>query len=191
MEPVSTLIITFAFLAPIANNRKSTWDNRLERFHEIPFIDKTNTHVLGNNSLPSTEKFITTPLQAGPLLSSKTLLQEELESYSELRAAWNGPDSLAPTRGAITSAQTFADIVPSRLPLPRPMISENGEIGLYWDLEEGYADATFTADGTAYFFSRASNGVEKFIAGLDLSSLNDAWFWEMVGSLDSQHLMAA
>jgi hypothetical protein len=70
-------------------------------------------------------------------------LKAELKSYLELSAGWDGPESKAPTDGAVASALAFVNLLPAGIPLPKPMLSINGEVGLYWDIGNIYADVSF------------------------------------------------
>ena len=108
----------------------------------------------------------------------------EVLAYGEFADGWNGVGTKAPTLEAIDAATAFINAVPARLPLPRPMLSSNGEIGLYWGLDGGYAEATFERNGDFAFFSRATYGEENFVEGLTITALSDNWFWGAIGPFD-------
>ena len=81
-------------------------------------------------------------------------LKREIVAYGQYDHDWNGPNTVGPTFDQIKAANSFVEAIPARLPLPRPMLSFNGEIGLYWDVSGGYAEASFKSDGNMSFFSR-------------------------------------
>ena len=71
------------------------------------------------------------------------------------------------------------------------MISDSGEVGLYWDLDGGYAEASFDRALELAFFSRDNDGIERFDDHLTLTNLDTAWFWRMIGPLDGPNVAVA
>jgi hypothetical protein len=131
------------------------------------------------------------PLAPQNLISHKELLKREVAAYRDLKSEWNGSDFSLPSSRAIDAAIDFLERLPSRLPLPRPMLSRDGELGLYWDLVNGYVEVSFDPAGELTYFSRARNGVERFQEGVDISTLDGNWYWDSIGSLDQNAALAA
>jgi hypothetical protein len=85
----------------------------------------------------------------------------------------------------------FVDAIPSRLPLPRPMLSSSGELALYWNFITGYAEVSFDSFGKATFFSRDEDGLERFNEAIAIDQMSEAWFWAAIGPLDLKMPIAA
>ncbi|MDD2892893.1 MAG: hypothetical protein PHF20_03090 [Halothiobacillaceae bacterium] len=186
MEPLSTLVLTAAFLAtaPATRQPRWVWETVSDIRSELNF--GVNTQFLlptpATIATPETQDSLSVPVVQA--LSPKELLMREVLTYSEFADGWNGVGSKGPTQQATKAATMFIDAVPAQLPLPRPMLSSNGEIGIYWGLEGGYVEATFEPTGKFTFFSRDTNGKERFNEGLKIADLSDNWFWEAIGYLD-------
>lgn len=122
---------------------------------------------------------------ASPYVSPQEALKLEVVGYGEYQDGWNGLGSIGPSRSAISAALGVLDLLPGRLPLPRPMLSSDGELGLYWDLLNGYAEICFDADGSLTFFSRQNDGKESFAEGVDSLTLDALWYWSHIGPLEA------
>lgn len=183
MEPLSMFILTGALLTNQPTSPSVTDSYAGSELH----YDYAPTRF----SLPTPENIIAEPATLNTLdapitqaLSPKECLMREVLSYAGFADGWNGEGSEGPTQQAVTAAIKFINAVPARLPLPRPMLSLNGEIGLYWGLEGGYGETTFELNGEFAFFSRDMQGTEYFEENLNVYGLTDAWFWEKLGHLD-------
>lgn len=196
MEPISTLVLTAAFLAAAPATRKPSWE--LELFHSQAGVlveGKSTTILLGDipGALqPQTEIRIDTRANAqSGILSPRELLKREVSAYSDLSDGWNGDGSVPPSGLQLQIGLQFAEGIPAHLPLPRPMLSSMGEFGFYWDLEGGYAEFSIEADGRGTFFSRDRAGKERFQEDLAIEDLRPEWFWTSLGSLDQTFALAA
>ena len=98
--------------------------------------------------------------------TEKQSLQFALKDYGLLSDGWDGIGSKAPLAEAVATAVGFVERLPSGTPLPKPMLSPSGEVGLYWDIGAIYADVTFAGGGAFSLFSRNRQAdVETFIEG--------------------------
>lgn len=79
-------------------------------------------------------------------------LVAKLYAYLSLPEDWDGYGGVAPSAKAVLDAEDFVRGLPSEMALPRPMIAGDGEIGLYWKSEGGYAEATFVGSGEFKLF---------------------------------------
>jgi len=63
--------------------------------------------------------------------------------------------------------------IPSGIPTPKPMLSDSGELGLYWDVDQVFADLELESNGQFSFFIRkkGEEATEKFIDGIDVENL--------------------
>jgi hypothetical protein len=196
MEPVSTLVLTAAFLVAAPATKRPDWEAKSKTPFEKVVCDSSTVFLLGestsNITYPVTSALIKTspsvPLQG---LTPKELLKRELVGYSEMSPIEMANDIPPPSIEIINEALKFVDLIPSRLPLPRPMLSANGEVELYWDLEHGYADVSFESKDSIVFFSRNDQGLESFDADLAMRVMDESWFWAALGPLDSEQKLAA
>ena len=187
MEPLSAFVLASTFFVAPAT-RRPTWELTSEMLlqSESRLGDSTQflLEIPANIASPAT-KWGATESAIGQQLSPRELLMREVLSYPDCEDDWNGEGTLGPSQHAVDAATAFINAIPARLPLPRPMLSADGEIGLYWALGGGYAEVTFNASGEIVFFSRSNNGVERYDDQLNVALLNDAWFWAELGPIDS------
>ena len=192
MEPVSTLIIAVTLLAPAAPTRRLIWDKSSETESKVLRVEKkyTSRPLLPGAIAPATSHILYTP-DVMPTLSAREQLKKETQTYSTLKSGWDGPDSLPPSVPSMETALHLIDALPARLPLPRPMLSFNGELGLYWDLHGGYAELSVETGGQISFFSRDAKGLEHFEENLARTTCSQSWFWGAIGHLDAPLQAAA
>lgn len=187
-DPISTLALVAAFLAPVPLTKKPEWSARAQNpVDSTSPVDKTwSTGFSGLRG--ETEEVVSANYQ---LLDRSEILALEVKSYARLPEGWDGPGSVQANSTSLTAALAFVEILPGGLPLPRPMVSSSGEVGFYWDLERGFADISFEANGSASFFSRTHEGQEAFQDGLKVNELSRNWFFESIGYLASPQSNAA
>jgi hypothetical protein len=75
------------------------------------------------------------------LMSRLEWLNAELLAYQDLEAGWDGDESEPPKHEHISAAASLLKALPAGLPLPKTMISADGEVGLYWKDDRWLADA--------------------------------------------------
>lgn len=114
----------------------------------------------------ATDTFL--PLSSSPGEKSKrALLQRLIEQFAAIHDGWNGAGSVAPRAASVNAARTFLESIPPGVALPTPMITELGEMELYWSLPTGYADISFDAEGIGSLFIRSMGSDEFFEEGFD------------------------
>jgi hypothetical protein len=74
-------------------------------------------------------------------ISRLELLRNELRAYQNLVAGWDGEESIAPQASHLSAASALLNALPAGLPLPKTMLSANGEVGFYWKDDRWLADA--------------------------------------------------
>ena len=84
-------------------------------------------------------------------------LRNELDSYRSLSAGWDGPESVAPDAAHLDDAANLLQILPAGIPLPRPMLSSNGEVAFYWRLDNLFADIVIEGNGIVSIFIRQTS----------------------------------
>ena len=126
----------------------------------------------------------------GSSISTLTRLKKEVEAFRAFPDGWDGEGSKQPSVQAVHAAITALSLVPAGMSLPKSMLSFDGEIGLYWDLPNGYADLNFDASGRNTFFSRDRGGAEHF-EEIGLGQVDASWFWSRLGALEERLPLAA
>lgn len=103
-------------------------------------------------------------------MDSIARIKAELDMYSEVSAGWDGPNSAAPQRSHIEDAKRFVSLLPAGLPLPKPMLSASGEVGLFWRSDEMFADVVMEGEHKVSMFVRGgqSGSQEEFLDDIDI-----------------------
>jgi hypothetical protein len=189
------VFIDTAWLGGPQNIGDSSVITEFQNFHAPLFDTRCLPGFLlprADSSLVSKGAMISLRQAVGPSLAVPTLasLSEEIEQYkNEYQDGWDGPRSKGPTELATRAALSAIARIPSGMPLPKTMLSPNGDLGLYWDMPVAYADLSFDADGQITFFARNEEGAECF-ADLDPGELGTNWYWSNIGSLHLTSLAA-
>ncbi|MFM0270899.1 hypothetical protein PQQ59_09995 [Paraburkholderia aspalathi] len=79
-------------------------------------------------------------------------LMQELASYGELKNGWDGYGGQPANRHSLADSYVFLGHLPISAPLPKAMIAGVGEISLYWEDRETYAEVSFPGDRTFHYF---------------------------------------
>jgi hypothetical protein len=77
----------------------------------------------------------------------------ELMGYGNLPQDWDGQGAEAPSSLAISNALRMLEITPVGIEAPKPMLLASGEVALYWDFGEVYAEIGFDQAGNYYAFA--------------------------------------
>lgn len=188
MEPLTTLALVAAFIAPVPATRRPEWTSATRALESTgPALD-TDRPLL---AMAASTEWILLPPASTIRPDRKVALSAEIDSYQRLRDGWNEEGSVAPTELSGAAAIRFIDSFPAGLPLPRPMVSSKGHLGFFWDLENGYADLSFDSEGVGSFFSRSKDGTEQYFADLAQAAMTRQWFFEMLGELSAPAVEAA
>lgn len=97
-------------------------------------------------------------------------LIKRLEAWSTLSDGWDGERSKTPAPEAIQLATHLIDLLPSDRPLPKPMMSSEGVIGLYWDLADRYVDVEIEQGHYSVYYRLKNTAEEHFLEGLTLEA---------------------
>lgn len=131
--------------------------------------------LLQTNIKPAFEK-------AGMQVDRLTLVREELASYSRLGEDWDGNGASIANEEQLNDALGFLDQLPGGIAIPTPMIGSSGDIGLYWDLPEFYADIAFEGGGAFTLFAKNKiSGGETFDRIDDVQNLSQDQLFKMLG----------
>lgn len=81
-------------------------------------------------------------------------LKSQIAGFLDLQNGWDGYDGVAPSASAIESAMSFLSLLEIQMaPSPVPMLSGDGEVGLYWDRSGIFLDVGFEEGGLLSFFA--------------------------------------
>jgi hypothetical protein len=99
-------------------------------------------------------------------------LRSELASYQNLPAGWDGEGSLPADPMHISAASTLLELIPAGIPLPKPMLSPDGELGLYWKGDRWFADAVIEDETHFSLFIRSleHGNREVFVDSIGIDS---------------------
>ena len=96
-------------------------------------------------------------------------IDAQIESYSALQDGWDGPNSRPPLATHIDAARSILRSLPAGTPIPKPMLSSAGELGLYWEEVEWMADIAIESDREfSLFFRSRDRKVEVLKCGLSV-----------------------
>lgn len=152
MKP-STLI-ELGIAATIATASPSWGWDIIPAYYSNQTIEKNTTDVIVSTRV---ETNIISKELTNVAVSGYDLLKMDLKRYSLLNDEWDGKYSKAPSEIAINAAIQFIDKLPPGISLPKSMLSSNGEVGLYWDIENIYADIAFEENEIVSIFLRQRN----------------------------------
>lgn len=103
-------------------------------------------------------------------------IRMELHSYGGYAEDWDGEGAVAPHKGHVDNAIAMLERIPSGFPLPKPMLSSSGTVGLYWDHPNLFADIAFEDNGFSLFTRDKRTKEETYAEGISVNDLNAAWF---------------
>jgi hypothetical protein len=84
-----------------------------------------------------------------------------LDSYAQLSDGWDGDDSKAPNLLHLDWAKKLIQQLPAEYE-PKPMLSSNGAVGLYWVLGQMYAELEFSDQLILELYKRKATGYESY-----------------------------
>jgi hypothetical protein len=186
MEPISTLALVAAFLAPAPLTKRPDWNEVPSVIH----LRSDPTDVLVISPVVAETEAVVKHVQTAALDKSDFLLRE-VATYGALKDGWDGEGSKAVSAQSMQAAVNFVKTLPGGLPLPGAMVSGEGEVGFYWDLPQGFAEIRFDEAGSGTFFSYHKGGLEAYIQDLKAEVFTRSWFFESLGGLASPHQKAA
>lgn len=92
-------------------------------------------------------------------LKAFTELRKELISYLNLQENWDGYEGKTPARGAVVAAIDFSyRLFSEGMRLPKPMLSGDGEVGLYIDDGNIFVDIGFENATHFSYYAESADG---------------------------------
>jgi hypothetical protein len=79
----------------------------------------------------------------------------QFRRWATLETNWDGENANAPITNSLSQAQNFATLLTKEIPIPEPMLNSTGRAGLFWNLDNLYADLEFLSDEKiAYYIEK-------------------------------------
>jgi hypothetical protein len=117
---------------------------------------------------------IAAPVGNTAFVSPKDRTLQVLRSYHPENP--KGDSSITTNPEHIALAERIVNSLPAGYPIPWANRNDDGEVGLYWDDNDAYADIDIDAEGSISFFSKLrSTGEEDFVSDIDIFDLNRDW----------------
>jgi hypothetical protein len=83
-----------------------------------------------------------------------------IRNYSTFEQNWDGYNGKPPTETTIKNSIDFLRQLPSNILVPFAGLSGDGEINLFWDINNIFIDIGFTGDSKYSYYARNSHGEE-------------------------------
>lgn len=114
--------------------------------------------------------------KSGRVVIDRNLVTDQLWSYRNLKAGWDGVGSYSARRDDIDRAIVLVNGLPEGIMNPVPMIFADGGIGLYWDDDVRYVDIEFEVGCISVYTRDRVTGVEQYRELLDCSDMSKFWW---------------
>jgi len=136
------------------------------QFFETTDISHVYTSVAGRQG-----SFVAPVLNSGWVYDQQDSLVSQITDYGEVLKARSAADGRPYDLAQIQKMIGAIKMIPSGIPTPNPMLSDSGELGLYWDTESAFADLVLEASGRFSLFIRQKDGASKetFLEDIDLT----------------------
>lgn len=149
-------------LVPFAESNLSTFVAFSDFTHE--YFTPLKTHVTelitnvvinGCAVMPFTHL---NPFHAYAIINKYESILNTINSYKALEAGWDGESSIPPAETTVEYAKLLIDHLPPGVPYPSPMLNPTGEVGFFWNNENGYIDIEIEPEGKITVYSREKSG---------------------------------
>jgi len=130
-----TVLIATVLIAPISEQSVTVSDS---------YINRNPVYINHTTFKPYVDIY-------GPINHSKISqfdkTEGEILSYINLTEGWDGYEAIVPDEETINSALLFLNLIKVELfPAPKAMLSNDGEVSLYWEAEGRYLEIGFDGE---------------------------------------------
>lgn len=183
-----TLWVGTAIVGGALSTSRPRWEQEIRnmQLYSVPHVSKHLTVTPEWGSRQAVMTGWTVAQSPSLVVDGRADLHAELIEYSRLPDNWDGEGASSPSEASMAAAQYFLRSVPATIPLPRSMLSKEGAIEFYWDLQTGYADISFDENGTGSFFKKLKDGSESFTDDLAKDDINSMWFVAAFAGLQTE-----
>lgn len=95
-------------------------------------------------------------------------INEIIGSYQGYHANWDGYNGIPPSADTVNDALSFLAKLPFGVIEPRPGLSGDGEISLFWEYDDVFVDIGFIGDSKYTLYARDRQSIEYFKDEIDL-----------------------
>ncbi len=99
--------------------------------------------------------------------TSKEKIIGELRLLNLMSANWDGEDAVKPNLSAIKDAVSFARNLDDKFYMPEPMLHETGNVSLYWNTKDSYADIEFLGEKRFAYFIKHEEDKHKGVCKIN------------------------
>jgi hypothetical protein len=158
MEPItSSLLATYVFAASMTGTLKGRPDGTQKSEGTFSSIIDIRPEIQRTTPSGISMLEFNAPTLPGP----KSALLSKLLKF--MPAEYGGMQGLSTKIEDVVLAMNLVSTLPNYIPLPQLMCSEEGQIGMYWDIDDVYADLNIETDGTMSVYTRVrSTDVETY-----------------------------
>lgn len=78
---------------------------------------------------------------------------DEMASFLNLDAGWDGEESIAPSVQAISRAMNYLRALPSDVPAPEATVSADGSVGWFWRSDDVFASVEILNSSVTVFYA--------------------------------------
>lgn len=169
MELKATIVATGLISAcnimnPITINQfSSTFNHNVAEQKRSHFVAQyTNDSPLINQTNP--------PMQGSTSDDNFKILISKLLEFISLKPGWDTEDSIPPSIDSIKQTLKFiSKLSEFNFPYPQPMLSTEGQIGLFWDESNIFIDIEIEGENKITYFAKDSNGNKAGADDVDFS----------------------
>lgn len=97
-------------------------------------------------------------------------ITDAIMSFQNYPANWDGYEGIPASSETVKDTLIFMEKLPFGVNEPRPGLSGDGEISLFWETDDIFVDIGFLGDGKYAFYARDSQAVEYFKDDIDLKA---------------------
>ena len=103
---------------------------------------------------------------------------QEILGYANLAGKWGGEGYVAPTSEVINDAIQMLNVLPPEIGVPKSSILADGEIAIYWEKGDTYAEIVFSSDNKYYSYGTAPGIDTVYLDDMDTYVNNKCEFPE-------------
>lgn len=141
--------------------------NRLRaRLPSSPPIEATSSHKI-NTAPPVDEDVVRISRETTPIEE----ITGEIRNWVLINSNWDGEGATPPSRASIHDSVAFARLLTESQQLPEPMLLPTGNISLFWNVANLYADLEFLGQNRIAYFVKKDGVKHKGVAEFDKETL--------------------
>ncbi|WP_020166980.1 MULTISPECIES: hypothetical protein [Methylotenera] len=181
LEPItSALFVSYLACLPVATRKPDYFHSNQNEVASGILPELETRYTITKDFSPVTDFLIAPQIVTHFNYNHLEAINNEIDSYHFLSDGWDGDDSYAPSVDALNRAKNLLGKLPSGIANPIPMISKNGNLGLYWSNDFFYADLHLEDyQNISLYIRKKIDGLDEFFFdNLPEDSLTTNWIKE-------------